>query len=252
MVGLGLEILWWVLGCTVAVSAASLVGVVTLAVNERLLGGVLFALVGFSAGALMGGAFLHLLPESLDASPVASVFQLVIAGFVAFFLLERILRWRHCHQEGCPVHPFTYLNLVGDGVHNFIDGLIIAVSFAASIPLGVASTVAILAHEVPQELGDFGVLVYGGLSQARALLYNLLSALTAVAGALLGYLLTHAVEGVVSSLLPVAAGGFLYISASDLVPELHKQPDAAKSVTAFTSFMTGIGFMWAAKLLLGG
>jgi len=248
---MNVEILSWILGSTIIVSILSLGGVITLTVKEKLLEEILFTLVGFSAGALMGGAFLHLLPESLVTTPSADVFLFVIGGFVIFFLLERILHWRHCHEGVCPVHSFTYMNLIGDGVHNLVDGLIIAVSFVAAIPLGVATTLAIIAHEVPQELGDFGVLVYGGFTKFKALFYNLLSALTAVVGALLGYFLTSYVEGVVAGLLPFAAGGFLYIAASDLVPELHKQPDLRKSVSSFLSFLIGIGFMWAVKFIFG-
>ena len=245
------EILSWILGSTVIVSLLSLGGIITFAVRQRLLQGILFTLVGFSAGALMGGAFLHLLPESLDTTANVDVFLYVIVGFVTFFLLERILHWRHCHEGECPIHSFTYMNLIGDGVHNFVDGLIIAVSFIAAIPVGIATTMAIIAHEVPQELGDFGVLVYGGFTRFRALFYNLLSALTAVGGAFLGYFLTSYVEGIVAYLLPFAAGGFLYIAASDLVPELHKQPDLVKPVSSFLFFLIGIGFMWTIKIVFG-
>jgi zinc and cadmium transporter len=244
-------ILLWVLGCTFFISLLSFAGVFTLTVRDKLLTSVLFGLVGFSAGALMGGAFLHLLPEALTHSDSVPIFLFVIAGFTVFFLLEKILYWRHCHEGKCPIHMFTYLNLIGDGVHNFLDGVIIAVSFLTSFPLGIATTAAVTAHEIPQELGDFGVLVYGGLTKLKALFYNFASALTAVAGAMTGYFLNTYAENLTSPLIPFAAGGFLYIAASDLVPELHKQPDFKKSITSFALFLVGLGFMGAMKLFLG-
>lgn len=247
-----MAVLLWILGCTLFISLLSFAGVFTLVVREeKLLASVLFGLVGFSAGALMGGAFLHLLPEALTHTDSVPTFLYVIIGFTIFFLLEKLLYWRHCHEGKCPIHMFTYLNLIGDGVHNFLDGLIISVSFLTSLPLGLASTAAVAAHEIPQELGDFGVLVYGGFTKLKALFYNFASALTAVAGSLIGYFLNTNVEGVTSPLIPFAAGGFLYIAASDLIPELHKQPDIEKSIFSFALFLAGLGFMGAMKLFLG-
>ncbi|MEM2901221.1 MAG: ZIP family metal transporter [Candidatus Bathyarchaeia archaeon] len=245
-----MTVLLWILGCTLFISLLSFVGVFSLGIKDKLLKSVLFSLVGFSAGALIGGAFLHLLPEALTNSDSVPTFLYLIVGFTIFFLLEKILYWRHCHDGKCPIHMFTYLNLIGDGVHNFLDGLIISVSFLTSLPLGLASTFAVAAHEIPQELGDFGVLVYGGFTKLKALLYNFSSALTAIAGALMGYFLNTYVEDVTSPLIPFAAGGFLYIAASDLIPELHKQPDFKKSISSFTLFLVGLGFMGLMKLFI--
>jgi len=163
--------------------------------------------------------------------------------------MEKFLYWRHCHEEKCPVHMFVYLNLVGDGIHNFVDGMIIAASFILSYDLGVATTLAVIFHEIPQEIGDFGVLMYGGLTRRRALAYNFVSALTAVVGALTAYHLAY-IQGVEHFLVPFAAGGFIYIAATDLMPELHKRTQAKESLTQLAAILTGIGLMSTLKVLL--
>jgi zinc and cadmium transporter len=230
----------------------SFIGVTTLALSGKRLKKILLMLVGFSAGALIGGAFLHLLPEAIEsANTSTNIFIYAIVGFVLFFVLEKLL-WRHCHEKVCPIHTFAYLNLIGDGVHNFIDGLIVAASFVVSIPLGVASTFAIAAHEIPQEIGDFGVLIYSGLKPKKALFMNFLSALLAVAGGVIGFYLFPYMESAKIYLLAIAAGGFLYIAAADLVPELHKETDTKRTVLSFASFLIGIVLMWAMKLLFEG
>jgi len=241
-------LLFWIIGSASLVSIISLIGIVTLTLRDELLGKIVLGLVGFSAGALMGGAFLHLMPEALEASESTPVFSYVIIGFILFFLLERLLYWRHCHDGRCDVHIFTYLNLIGDGIHNFVDGLIIAASFMAGIQLGVVATLAVILHEIPQELGDFGVLVYGGLSKARALFYNLLSALTAILGASVGYFVSSYAESFTVLLVPLAAGGFIYVSGSDLVPQLHKETEMRRSMLSFGFFLVGILFMWVLRL----
>jgi zinc and cadmium transporter len=220
-----------------------------LAIKERLMQRVLLLLVGFSAGALAGGAFLHLLPEALETLNPGETFLYTLLGFSLFFLLERILHWRHCHEGRCDIHAFTYLNLYGDSLHNFIDGLVIAGSFIGGIPLGIATTLAVASHEVPQEIGDFGVLLYGGFSKYKALWFNLLTALTAVLGGLAGYYLSALVSGFASILLPLTAGGFIYIAASDLIPELHKEQNLYKANLAFVLFVLGIFFMWGMTFL---
>ncbi len=242
-------LLFWIFGSTFLVSIISLIGIVALMVKDKVLNAVLLGLVGFSAGALMGGAFLHLLPEVLEYSPSLSVFSYLIFGFVVFFSLEKFLYWRHCHKGVCDIHTFTYINLIGDGIHNFTDGLIIAASFMADIQLGIITTFAVIAHEIPQELGDFGVLVYGGFTKIRALFYNFLSALTAILGAAAGYSLCSYIENFAVFLLPITAGGFIYISGSDLIPELHREADVKRSVLSFAFFMIGILFMLSIKLV---
>jgi len=242
-------ILLCIIASTLIISLLSLLGVVTLAVKEQFLQRILLLLVGFSAGALAGGAFLHLLPEALEGLRPGTTFLYTLLGFSLFFLLERILHWRHCHEDHCDIHAFTYLNLYGDALHNFIDGLVIAGSFIGGIPLGIATTIAVASHEVPQEIGDFGVLIYGGFSIKKALLFNLFSALTAVIGGIIGYYLSSLIVGFSTILLPITAGGFIYISASDLIPELHKEKSLLKSNLAFLLFILGVIFMWSMTLL---
>jgi zinc and cadmium transporter len=243
-------VLIWILGSTFLVSLVSLIGVVTLSIKERLLNRLLFCFIGFSAGALIGSAFLHILPEALEKAPSVTIFSNLILGIVIFFMLERYFYWRHCHEGVCDVHAFSYLNLVGDGFHNFLDGVLIAVSYLASIKLGIITTVAIILHEIPQELGDFGVLVYGGFSKKKAILCNFLSALTAIFGSLLGYFITDFARGFSIFILPVTAGGFIYIATSDLIPEIHKEKSLKRSTIAFIAFLLGIIFMALAKRFL--
>lgn len=244
-------ILVWILVSTFLVSLISLIGIVTFLVKEKQLHRILFYLIGFSAGALIGGAFLHILPESLEQNSSMFVFSWLIAGIVLFFSMERYFFWRHCHEEGkCQVHSFTYLNLIGDGFHNFLDGMIIAASFMVSVQVGIVTTLAVIFHEIPQELGDFGVLVYGGFSKSKALFFNFISALAAMVGALVGYFIAGAASGFSSIILPLTAGGFIYIATSDLIPELHKESDLKRSTLAFAAFLCGIGFMAATKLFL--
>lgn len=243
-------VLIWILASTFIVSLISLVGIFALAIKDDLLGKILFIFIGFSAGALIGGAFLHLLPEALEKMPSMPVFYSLIFGIIVFFLMERYFHWRHCHEEGCKIHAFTYLNLFGDSFHNFIDGMVIAASFLVSVKLGVVTTLAIILHEIPQELGDFGVLVYGGFSKKKALFYNFISALAAVLGAVFGYFIADYIKGVSGIILPFTAGGFIYIATSDLIPEIHKQKDLRRSSQAFLAFLSGIIFMAAIKQLL--
>jgi len=238
----------WVLAATVANSLVALVGALTLAFSSKTLDKVLHALVGFSAGTLLAGAFFHLLAESLDQMPLMESFYLLFAGFILFFLIERFLHWHHCHEGKCDVHAFSYLILFGDAIHNFIDGLIIAASFTVGIGFGLVTTLLIISHEVPQELGDFAVMVYGGIERKKALLYNLFAQMTSILGGLIGFFLVAA-AGLLVYLLSFAAGGFIYIGASDLVPELHKQGSMRKAMLAFLFFLAGIMLMIATKLL---
>lgn len=241
--------LFWAITATIIVSLVSFVGVLTLAFKEKLLKKIVLMLVGFSAGALIGGAFLHLIPEALEKGMNDNLFLYVILGLIAFYVLEKFLHWRHCHEGKCPIHMFTYLNLIGDAIHNFTDGLIIAVSFVVNFKLGLVTTLAVIAHEVPQEFGDFGVLIYGGFTKFKALFYNFLSALTAILGAVIGFFLSSAVDDI-TFLLPLTAGGFIYIASSDLMPELRKEKSIKKSLFPFIFFLLGVAFMWGAKLLL--
>jgi zinc and cadmium transporter len=179
-----------------------------------------------------------------------TVFAYMMIGFIIFFVVERFLHWHHCHKgEKCVVHPVSYLILIGDGIHNFIDGIIIGASFLVNVHFGIITTLLILAHEIPQELGNFGVLVYSGFGKNKALLYNFLAQLTCVVGGLTGYLLSSRIQGVIPFVLPFAAGGFIYIAASDLVPELHKETKLNKLLLSFGFFTLGVIIMLAMKLL---
>lgn len=243
-------ILVWILISTFVVALISLIGIFTLAIKGRLLGKVLFCLIGFSAGSLIGTAFLHLLPEVLEKVKSVAVFYYVILGIILFFSMERYFYWRHCHNGVCDVHAFTYLNLIGDGLHNFIDGVVIAVSFVVSLKLGIVTTLAVIFHEIPQELGDFGVLIYGGFTKQKALVYNFIFALTAMIGAIVGYFISDVATGFSNFILPLTAGGFIYIATSDLIPEIHKESNLKRSTLAFVAFLLGIIFMTLAKHIL--
>jgi len=245
-----MSVLPLILAATIVNSLVALVGAITLGWSAKTLDRILHVLVGFSAGALLAGAFFHLIAESLEKMPVVDSFYLVFAGFILFFVLERFLHWHHCHDGKCDVHAFSYLILFGDALHNFIDGLIIAASFLADAGVGFVATLAVISHELPQELGNFGVLVYGGFERKKALLYNLFAQMTSIIGGIAGFFFLGA-SGIAIYLLPFAAGGFIYIGASDLIPELHKQPSMKKAMGAFVSFLIGIAFMIAIKLFLG-
>jgi zinc and cadmium transporter len=225
------------------VSTISLVGIFFVSLKEEVLKKILLLLVSFSAGALMGDAFLHLLPEAVASAGFSLAVSLsIILGIAVFFVLEKIIFWRHCHvltSEAHP-HPFAYMNLVGDSFHNFIDGMIIAGSFLASVPLGISTTLAVIAHEIPQEIGDFGVLLHGGFTRPKALFLNFLTALTAFAGASLILILSLKVEVVTSYLVPFTAGGFIYIAGSDLIPELKKHVSLKDSALQLLFMLFGV------------
>ncbi len=247
-----MSVVIYTLLATIAVSLCSLVGLVTLSLKDTFLRKTLYLLVGMSAGALMGGAFLHLIAESVEESgPQVASFG-VLAGFTLFFIVERMLKWHHCHRnEGdCEVHTFTYMSLLGDSIHNLIDGVIIAAAFVTSVSLGVVTTLAIMAHEIPQEISDFAVLLHGGFTKTKALLANFLTALFAVLGALFGLTISSIQYTFIPYLVPIAAGGFIYIAASDLIPELHREADLKKSLYALIFFLIGIGIMYVLKLFL--
>jgi len=239
-----METLIWIILATLIISAISLIGVITLSLKHKYLEKILLLLVSLSAGALMGGAFFHLIPEALENSIPSTVFISVLCGFVLFFIIEKVLHWRHCHKDHCSTHTFAHMSLFGDGIHNFIDGLIIAASFVIDIKLGIITTFAVALHEIPQEIGDFGVLLHAGFSKTKALTYNFLSALTAIFGGIIGFILQGITEGLTLFLLPFAAGGFLYISASDLIPEIRKEPDIKKSLLNLIIFLFGILLMY--------
>lgn len=228
------------------VSLLSFVGVLFIAIKEEKLKKILLFLVSFAAGGLLGDSFIHLLPEAIKESGFTlGVSLAVLVGLLLFFVLEKFICWRHCHiptSKNHP-HPVVFMNLIGDGFHNFIDGAVISASFLTSFPLGIATTLAVVLHEIPQEIGDFGVLLHGGLSKTKALVFNFASALAAVGGAILVLILGERIIGVSQLLIPFTAGGFIYIAGSDLIPELHKETNLAKSLIQMVGLILGIGIM---------
>ncbi|MBU1849190.1 MAG: ZIP family metal transporter [Nanoarchaeota archaeon] len=246
-----LNVFLWILASVIVVSLLSFVGVIALALNDNVLRKIIKYLVGFAAGGLLGGAFIHLIPEASESGFTLLVSGYLLLGMIFSFIVEKFIHWRHCHvptSKSHP-HPVAIMNLVGDAVHNFLDGLIIAGSYVASIPVGIATTVAVIAHEIPQEIGDFGVLIYGGFKKFKALIFNFLSALFAVLGAVIGFFLSSSIDHFKLFLLPFAAGGFIYIAGSDLIPEMHKELKAGKSALQLLFFIIGMLLMVALKLL---
>lgn len=196
----------------------------------------------------MGTAFIHLLPEASEELGGSAIYGPVLLSFMIFFFVEKLFHWQHCHRGKCKVHTFGYMNLIGDSIHNFIDGLIIAAAYVTDFNLGVITTFAVAVHEIPQEIGDFGVLLYAGFKKKKALLANFIVALTVVLGGLAGYLLSF-MDKVVVYLLPFAAGGFIYIASSDLMPEIRKEKSLRKSLASFGVFIIGVLIMYAVTFL---
>lgn len=250
---LSMSPLFWILVSTFGISLIALVGALSLFFKEELLDKVLLILVAFSAGALMGGAFLHLIPEAISRVPSSEHFILflyLLVGFCIFFILEQFIRWHHHHGASHPsIRPFSYLILISDGIHNFIDGLIISASFVIAIPVGLVTALAVALHEIPQEIGDFGALVYGGFERKRALGLNFVSAITVVIGGIFGFSLSEKIGKGIIFLLPFAAGNFIYIAAADLIPEIKHKVSFRKSLIHFSVFLLGIILMVIIKLV---
>lgn len=252
--------LFYTLIAVVLVSVVSFVGLSTLSLSETLMRHIIFVLVSVAAGALIGDAFIHLVPEAFaDMSNALLPSLLIILGILIFFVLEKFLHWHHEHGEQSvaayrtyalgeeektstphAIHPVGKMILVSDGFHNFLDGIIIAVSFIAGTEVGIATTIAVILHEIPQEIGDFGVLMHAGFTKARALFLNFISALCAILGALIAFLLGGLAEGFASFMVPIAAGGFIYIAIADLIPELHKTKSGRGSFIQLAGVLLGV------------
>lgn len=226
-------------------SAIALIGSVTLILKPSTLERLLLPLVAFAAGSLIGGAFFHMIPAALIAnSNTLALGVAVVAGFTMFFILEQFLHWHHCHRaQEDRRQPLTYLVLVGDALHNFLGGLAIAGIFLIDVRAGIAAWLAAVAHEIPQELGDFAVLIHGGWSKKRALMFNVFSGLTFLVGGLVAYGLSFQLD--VSWLIPFAAGNFIYIGASDLIPEVNRNGNSNIRANALhlCSFGLGLGIL---------
>jgi zinc and cadmium transporter len=251
VIGAGGSVWLSTLGAVLAVSLISLAGILVLVAREAFLRRALPFLVSFAVGALLGDALLHILPElAEDGGFTTGIAFVIVAAIVFFFVLEKAIHVHHTLDapEHRHIHPVAVNNLIGDGVHNFVDGAIIAGAFIVDVRLGVATTAAVMLHEIPQEVGDLGVLVHAGLTPRRAVVYNLASALVALFGAVLALVLEGVVDGLERPLLATSAGAFIYIAGADLIPELHRTNDWRSSIVQFVGIVGGFAVM--ALLLL--
>lgn len=228
---------------TIIVSLISLVGLFLYRFRQYS-----FIMVSFAVGALLGDAFIHILPESYRQINSTTVAWLLITGMLIFFSVEKFMRWRHCHDPECDDHIVS-LSLVGDTVHNFIDGMIIAGSFLVNTHLGVVTTLAVILHEIPQEIGHFGIFFHHGLSLKKSLLFNLISAIFAILGCVFVLILGTSITDFSKYILPITAGGFIYLASSDLIPELHRHENLpSHSLAQIIGVILGFSLM--ALLLL--
>ena len=234
-----LTTLFQILIAVFIVSFVSFTGIFLL-LKESIIKKYLFYLVSFAAGSMLGAAFLDLLPEAFESGFKETVPIFILIGILTFFAMEKFLHWHHHHTGKKEVHVFNYLNTIGDGLHNFLDGAIIAVSFLSSTKLGIVVTIAVVAHEIPQEIGDFAILIYGGWSRLKASVINFLTALTAVIGALAAYFYSGFIENSSLYIMSFAIGGFIYIAGTDLIPEIQKETEIKKSGIQFALMILGI------------
>jgi len=247
-------IIAYVLTSVLIISLISFIGALTLLLKRDLLNRSIFILVSLAVGALLGDVFIHIIPETYEEMSNPTIISfLIIGGILVFFILEKVLHWHHHTLEHAEehTHPLGKMVLLGDGVHNFIDGLIVASSYMVSVEVGVATTIAVILHEIPQEIGNFGVLIHAGYKTTKALLYNFLSALTAFLGAIVALIFGSAIDSFALWLLPITAGGFIYIALSDLIPELHKGKRFDQGITQVIAIIVGVACM-AVLLTLEG
>lgn len=240
-----MALIWtYTLISVVFISLISFVGAFMLGIKQERLERILFYLISFSAGALLGDVFIHILPEIMEGGSALRSSLYILAGIMLFFVLERVLLWHHSHSSHEEkIHSVVHLTIIGDALHNFLDGVAIAASFLISIPVGIATTVAIVFHEIPQEIGQFAILVHGGWSAKKALRYNFFSALTAILGATLTLIFSKSFEEAPVALLSFGAASFIYVAMSDLIPELQKEKRVRRSIYQFIAMLAGIGVM---------
>ncbi|MFA6097535.1 MAG: ZIP family metal transporter [Candidatus Paceibacterota bacterium] len=224
-----------------AVSVISLIGIFTLFVNDKTLNSIIPTMVSFAAGSLLGAAFFDVLPEAVETGGTG-VFSYVLIGMLIFFVLERYIHWHHCHDDECEkhYHPETYLNIIGDVFHNFIDGALIAAAFFSGIEIGIITTIAIMAHEIPQEIGEYAILIHGGMKRRKAIFFNFVSSLTAILGVLATFIFASSIKGSIPFILAIAGGGFVYIATADLIPEIHKERKSAKMIVQSLALFFGV------------
>jgi len=243
---------FYAIGSVVLVSLVSLIGLFTISFSVEKLKNILFILVAFAAGSLIGDVFFHLLPEYIEMGEFTVISSsLIIVGIVTMLFIEKFIHWHHCHHVSSleHAHPFAIMNLIGDAFHNFLDGLIVGASYLVSIPVGIATTIAVVLHEIPQEISDFGVLLQGGFKKTKALMFNFLSALTAVLGVVLALILNELMGGMDKILIPFTIGAFIYIAGTDLIPEIHKELKVHRSLAQLLAFVLGILIMLGLVLL---
>ena len=243
---------FYAIGSVVLVSLVSLIGLFTISFSVEKLKNILFILVAFAAGSLIGDVFFHLLPEYIEMGEFTVISSsLIIVGIVTMLFIEKFIHWHHCHHVSSSehAHPFAIMNLIGDAFHNFLDGLIVGASYLVSIPVGIATTIAVVLHEIPQEISDFGVLLQGGFKKTKALMFNFLSALTAVLGVVLALILNELMGGLEKILIPFTIGAFIYIAGTDLIPEIHKELKVHRSLAQLLAFVLGILIMLGLVLL---
>jgi zinc and cadmium transporter len=244
------NIFFWILGSGLLMSAIALIGSATFLLKQKTFERLILPLVALAAGSLIGGAFFHMIPAALSSPHLREldVFIWIASGFTVFFALEQFIHHHHCHRQNATCQkPLAYLILIGDGLHNFLGGLAVAGTFLVDIRLGIATWLAAAAHEVPQELGDFGALVHSGWGRKKALFWNFISALLFPAGALIAYGISFHIN--TDFLIAFAAGNFIYIGASDLVPEVNKSRTISQSIAHFTAFASGLLFLLLIRFL---
>jgi zinc and cadmium transporter len=232
-----------------SVGAIAGAGILLLA-KERLRPQLLPRLVSYAVGTLLGAAFLGMLPRALAGARSGAVLSATLLGLIFFFILEKWVLWRHCHQAECDIHSSAgELILVGDAFHNFVDGFAVAAAFLASIPLGISTSLAVIAHEIPQELGDFAILLESGYTRSRALVYNLLSGATTLPGALIAYFALSALSAIIPYVLAVSAASFIYIATADLIPGLHRQTSPRSGLQQLVLLLLGVATISLVRLL---
>lgn len=236
----------------IVVSLISLVGVISLSLKEETLRKYISLFISLAVGALLGDAFIHIIPAAFKSSPNTSLIGLlIIAGILLFFIIEKFFHWHHHGEdkEETHIHPVGKLLLFTDSFHNFLDGVIIGVSFLVNIPVGIATTIAVILHEIPQEIGDFAVLVHSGYEVKRAIWLNFISALVAILGLIIALIFGNVASTFSLWTLPIAAGGFIYVAVADLIPELHKTKELKYSLFQILAVVVGILAMLALTLL---
>jgi len=250
---------WIVIFTAVGGLLSALAASVFLIASERVRARVLPHLVSFATGALLGAALLGLLPHAVEEAGTVDVHEIgltLLCGLLVFFVLEKLVLWRHCHQDICEGHlPHDHhqrgrdaasasLILIGDGFHNVLDGILIAAAFMTDVHLGIVTAIAVTAHEIPQEVGDLAILLHGGMSRSRAMTLNLLTSVTSVLGGVLAYFLLADLTALLPYAIAIAASSFLYIAVADLIPGLHRRVDPGSSIKQFIFIVLGVAVIY--------